>query len=447
MQKFLWGAATSSHQIEGYNKKNDWWAWEKAGRIEGGVSSGAAVDHWNRYREDLELAASLGLNSYRFSIEWSRVEPVKGEWDESALERYEEIVSECERLGLVPMLTLLHFTLPVWLADEGGFCSPDSAALFLRYVKKVVDRLGPRIPLWCTVNEPVVLAVGAYLGKFMPPGEYAPKKVTEVLANLLKAHVLAYDCIHRNIKIRAGAFKEVPLAVGIAHNMLFFLPERRWHPGDRILAHVFDRFYNWAFLDAVFGKKQKFGVLGLLPVPDTVHEAIGRVTVDFVGVNYYTKACVQWRPHAPAADAPSELPIGVVFARRGEKVSDLGWSIFPQGFRKILRRVSEYGKPIYITENGIADREDRYRSEYITLHLKELETARKKGIDIRGYYHWSLMDNFEWIKGFGPRFGLFRVDYETLARTPTKGAEIYAKWIRRNSALISIAYWGIIMAI
>lgn len=427
---FLWGAATSSHQIEGGNDKNDWWSWEKDGNIEGGVSSGIAVDHWNRYREDLALAAKLGLNSYRFSVEWSRVEPLEGQWDESALDWYADLVTECEKLGLVPMLTLHHFTLPKWLADQGGFTSARSPQRFLRYVEKVVERLGARIPLWCTLNEPVVLTLGAYLGRFMPPAEFSPVKVSHNLANLLRAHALAYDCIHKGVSQREGPFSEIPLQVGLAQNLLRFLPDRSWHPIEQILTRTFHRFYNLAFIEAVLGKKQRFGILGLVPTPSQVTEAIGRRTVDFIGVNYYTKAYIQWRPKAPANERPPELPLGVTFARRTEAVSDLGWAIYPEGFRYLLDVVSQFKLPIYITENGIADRDDALRSEYIRLHIQEVERAIQRGVDIRGYYYWSLMDNFEWIKGFAPRFGLYRVDYETLERTPTGSASFFSGLIK-----------------
>lgn len=432
--KFLWGAATSSHQIEGGNDKNDWWAWEKDGNIEGGVSSGIAVDHWNRYREDLALAAKLGLNSYRFSVEWSRIEPCEGQWDESALDRYAEIVTECEKVGLVPMLTLHHFTLPKWLSDQGGFSSARSPHQFFRYVEKVVGRLGSRIPLWCTLNEPVVLTLGAYIGRFMPPAEFSPSKASHMLANLLRAHTLAYDCIHRGVTARAGPFSEIPLQVGIAQNLLRFLPDRRWHPIERFLTRTFHRFYNLAFIEAVLGKKQRFGIPGLIPTPPPVTEALGRRMADFIGVNYYTKAYIQWRPKAPATERPPELPIGVTFARRTEAVSDLGWAIYPEGFRYLLDSVAAYKLPIYITENGIADRDDALRSEYIRLHVLEVERAIQRGIDIRGYYYWSLMDNFEWIKGFGPRFGLYKVDYNSLERVPTASASFLSELIKRASS-------------
>ncbi len=427
--KFLWGAATSSHQIEGGNRHNDWWEWESQGNIEGGVRSGLAADHWNRFREDLRLASELGLNSYRFSIEWSRIEPEEGKWDDEAMSWYQELVTECERLGLLPMLTLHHFTSPQWLADKGGFTHPNSPKYFARFTERVIEKLGTRIPLWCTLNEPMVLAVGSYMGKFMPPAKYHPRNVSLASENLLKAHVLAYDLIHSKIRDRSGPWKDHPIRVGIAHNMLDFKPDRSWHPLELLLSQIFRRFYNRSWLDAIVGRKQHFGVRGLVPYGAQVKEALGRRTADFIGINYYTKAYIQWGPRDAAQERPAELPIGVQFARRKEKVSDLGWALHPQGLDQMIRFVSGYELPIYITENGIADREDKLRAEYLEAHLGVVQQARKNGVDLRGYYYWSLMDNFEWIKGFGPRFGLYHVNYETFERTATLSSQVYKKFI------------------
>jgi beta-glucosidase len=428
--EFLWGAATSSHQIEGYNENNDWWAWEALGFIEGGIRSGAATDHWNRFREDIRLAADLGLNSYRFSVEWSRVEPQQGRWDDAAFEWYENLIAECERHRLIPMLTLHHFTSPRWFAVQGGFTHPHSPVQFAQYVRKVATRIGARVPLWCTVNEPMVLIAGTYLGKFMPPAQFAPHLVPVASHNLLKAHVRAYDILHSELKVRSGPWKDLPLQVGIAHNMLDFLPDRSWHPMERVLTAVFHRFYNRAWLDAVTGRKQRFGVPGLIPKAIPVSEALGRNTSDFIGVNYYTKAYVQWRPKQGATEGPSELPIGASFARRKEPVSDLGWAIHPKGFERVLKFAASYGVPLYVTENGIADRSDSQRGEYIRTHLEVLQKLSRTEVDIRGYYYWSLLDNFEWIKGFWPRFGLYQVNYENFERTATESALLYKSLIQ-----------------
>lgn len=432
-QPFLWGAATSSHQIEGYNEKNDWWAWEHQGRCEGGARSGAATDHWNRFREDMRLAKELGLNSYRFSIEWSRIEPEQDRWDPAAMEWYSELINECEKNGLLPMLTLHHFTSPQWFAEKGGFTWEHAPESFAQFTRHVVRGLGSRVPLWCTFNEPMVLVAGTYLGKFMPPAVFAPKLASQACHQLLKSHVLAYDILHSEITQRKGPWKDHPISVGIAHNMIDFMPERWWHLIEWELARTFDRFYNRAWLDAVTGKRQHFGVRGLVPGAPQLTEALGRKTADFLGVNYYTKGYLQWRPRAADEMRPGDLPIGLSFARRKETISDLGWALHPKGFARILRAVGKYQLPIYVTENGIADREDKLRPGYLQSHLREVALAIADGVDIRGYYHWSLLDNFEWIKGFGPRFGLFKVDYDTFERTPTRTAEIYKKIIHDHS--------------
>ena len=415
--------------MEGHNSASDWWRWEHDGHVEGGVVSGAACDHWGRAGSDLELAASLGTNTYRFSVEWAKLEPEEGRWNEEAFAWYEALLGHCERLGLLPMLTLHHFTLPAWLAAEGGFSSKKSVSAFQRFVEKVSERLGPRVPLWCTFNEPMVLLMGSYVGGFMPPALFAPELFARACENIVRAHVVAYDHLHADPRERAGPFSHLPLQVGVANNMLDFLADRWWHPLEQSLARVIRRFYNRSWLDALTGRSQHFGVPFVLPPPRQVPEAKGRRTLDFVGVNYYTKAYVRWRPRDSSAETLKQLPLGVAFARRNEPQSDLGWAVHPQGFGSVLREAGAYGLPIYVTENGLADREDTMRSSYILSHLKEIAMARREGIDIRGFYYWSLLDNFEWIKGFGPRFGLFHVDYQTLARSARPSAQLYRRVI------------------
>jgi len=430
MTDFLWGAATSSHQIEGNNIHNDWWAWEQGGNIEGGETSGLACDHWNRYKEDLKAAKELGLNSYRFSIEWSRCEPEEGKWDESAVDWYVELVAECERLGLLPMATLHHFTLPQWVAAQGGFAAESTPGKFSHFVKKILPRLGPRIPLWCTVNEPNTLAIGAYIGGYMPPARYNPRHASTACRNLLRAHVQAYDLIHAFKGERTGPWKDHPVMVGIAHNLIDFQPWRPWHPVERAFTRILRRFYNQSWPDAVTGQKQHFGVWGLLPYAPQVPQARGRSTSDFIGINYYTRVFVNFGTKSDTGfPAKSAFPLSVIFARPGDPVSDLGWSIHPKGLGRMIRFLSRYKKPIYITENGIADAADDRREKYMEDHLREVAEARANGADIRGFYYWSLLDNFEWIKGFPPRFGLLAVDYVTQERTPRKSALRLKEWI------------------
>jgi beta-glucosidase len=269
----------------------------------------------------------------------------------------------------------------------------------------------------------------------MPPGEFSPLKASFACQNLLRAHVSAYDRIHRSGLTRKGPWKECPVEVGIAHNMMDFFPDRVWHPLEQALARVLRRFYNQSWLDAVTGRKQNFGIRGMLPYAPVVPEALRRKTVDFIGLNYYTKAYVQWRPKS-SMTAPFEgIPVGVEFARRGEEVSDLGWAIHPEGLRKMIRKVARYRLPIYITENGIADRDDRHRTEYLRSHLNEVKKAIENGVDLRGYYYWSLLDNFEWSKGFAPRFGLYHVDYDTLERRETSSCRFFSDWIENSRSI------------
>jgi beta-glucosidase len=431
---FLWGAATAAHQVEGDNFHSDWWAWEHEGRVEGGVRSGKASGHRERFREDIKLAADLGLNSYRFSVEWARIEPNEGLWDLSALEWYRELISECERHGVMPMLTLHHFTSPQWFTAQGGFAWSEAPHRFRAYVLKVIQALGPRVPLWCTINEPMVLIAGGYLSNKMPPGLASTRSASIANLNLFRCHVDAYELIHSQVNERQGPWRDLPLQVGFAHNMVDFYPDRNWNPLDQMMAGVLHRFYNRAWLDAAAGVAQNFGVLGVIPNPGVVEKALGRPTVDFLGVNYYTKSYVKGRIPNPL-DA-SSVPIELAFAKGAEPRSDVGWAIHPEGLGNVLTLAGRYQFPIYITENGIADDSDEQRQEYYRAHLMEVgRMSHGQGLDIRGYYCWSLIDNFEWDKGFWPRFGLYRVDYDTFERIPTKAAEFLKRTIRAHREL------------
>jgi beta-glucosidase len=434
-QPFLWGAATSSHQIDGDHRFNDWWAWEATGAIEGGVRSGQATGHRTKFRDDLKLAAEMGLTSYRFSFEWSWLEPEEGRWDETALQWYQDLIDTCAEFGLVPMATLHHFTLPNWLAERGGFSHKSAPVLFAKYVERVATAFGSRIPLWCTVNEPIVLAVGSYLGRFMPPAVYDPAAASRACANLLRAHVFAYDILKGYSSRREGPWRARPLEVGFAHNMLHFLPERPLHPLEAGVTKFLSYFYNDAWLNAVNGGRQMFGLPGVMPFAPQVNEARGRRTFDFIGVNYYTKCYVRWRPRTLMEGRTAEIPVGLSFAKRKETTSDLGWAVHPRGLGHVLNSVMRFRAPVYITENGIADGQDRLRSKYLLEHLEEVARARERGCDIRGYYHWSLLDNFEWIKGFGPRFGLASVDYETLERLLRPSANLYREIIKAHEGI------------
>lgn len=326
------------------------------------------------------------------------------------------------------MLTLHHFTLPAWMAEEGGFANEKSIKYFERFALEVIRRFGSRVPLWCTFNEPMVLVLGSYLGGFMPPAVQDPKLVARASLHIFQAHALTYSAIHSKITERTGPWKDHALQVGIAHNMLDFLPDRWWHPLERSLAAVINGFYNRSWLNAISGRKQNFGVPWLIPAAPTRTRWKKR-TADFIGVNYYTKAYVRWRPRDASEGSLKNFPVGIAFARRNEEQTDVGWAFHPEGFRRVLLQAASFGLPLYITENGLADKDDRLRGKFLISHLREVSRLIDEGEDIRGYYHWSLLDNFEWKEGFGPRFGLFRVDYSNFQRIARPSAQLYQQVI------------------
>lgn len=373
------------------------------------------------------------------------MEPEEGRFDEDALAWYDTLLGHCERNGLTPMLTLHHFTLPLWVAKRGGFANPESIAWFGRYVAQLLERFGSRVPLWCTFNEPMVLALGSYLGGFMPPAVRDPAAVSRASVNMFQAHANAYHALHTRVGDRVGPWRDVPLQVGIAHNMLDFLPDRWWHPLERTLAFVVGEFYNRRWLKAITGNKQSFGLPGLIPAAPT-RTRLAKPTADFIGVNYYTKAYVRWRPRDASEGTVAGVPLGIAFARRNEPVTDVGWAIHPEGFRRVLLSALSFGLPVYITENGLADKDDRLRGRYLVAHLREIARLIGEGENIRGYFHWSLLDNFEWKEGFGPRFGLVKVNYETFSREPRASAQLYKRIIEAHGGS-SVPDLGVLAAV
>ncbi len=377
---FLYGAATSAHQVEGNNVHNDWWAWEKSkADIE---DSGQAADHYNRFREDFALAKNLGHTAHRFSIEWSRIEPQEGVWNDSAIQHYREVLEELRELGMKSFVTLHHFTNPVWLAEKGGWMNSQTPELFARYARYVAQHLGDLVDFWVTINEPMVYATQSYWRHRWPPQEKNFFHMLSVIRNLARGHRRAYRALHQ---VSPG----VP--VGISKHLIAYLPEHIGHIDDRLVAKAEDWWFNHRF----------FSLTGN--------------THDFIGVNYYftTKQRVR------------------IFKRQFASVpwdgakSDLGWPIRPEGLHHVLLHMKRYKKPIYITENGLADANDVLRADFIRDHLRAVEEAQHAGVDVRGYLHWSLLDNFEWSDGFHPRFGLIEVDYATLERRVRPSAYTY----------------------
>jgi beta-glucosidase len=410
---FLWGTATSSHQVEGQNKNNDWWEWEQEpGRILEGHRSELACDWWGgRWEQDFDKAVEGGQNAHRLSIEWSRVEPKPGEWDQDAIAFYREIIEGAIARGLTPMVTLHHFTNPRWFMELGGWTSPQSAALFERYTREVVTALGELVPLWVTINEPNVYFYEAYLEGVFPPGEQSWEKVFQVIENLARAHAAAYYGIH---EIQPEA------QVGVAHYFRGMEPSRKWNPLDRMVCRIRSRNFN-----DVFPVLLSTGSAPFLVRRIRVPEAKG--TVDFFGLNYYTSEEVAFDlRHLKQLFGRGYFP----------ENADLSPTSFianePQGFWKALKWAKSFRKPIYITENGIEDAADEIRPRYLCQHLRQVWRAVNFNWDVHGYFHWSLVDNFEWDRGWTQRFGLWELDVDSQERRERASAALYAAICHAN---------------
>ena len=419
---FLWGSATSAHQIEGENTQNDWWAWEQAGRVR--TASGLACDHYRRFRDDVELISRLGHTAYRFSVEWSRIEPAQGQFDAQALAHDRELVDALRQRGITPIVTLHHFTNPLWLARAGGWTNPSVIEWFSRYTEQVADALGDRVRYWLTINEPMVYIYMHHLTGEGPPGASDPQQAMRVLEHLIRAHAASYRILHQRVRPADG-----PVQVSVASYLPVFVPCRPWWPLDRVATLITDRMFNAAFLDAV--------TQGRWALPGAAKRRISEAkgTLDFLGVNYYRRHVIRFRPFGGVWAAES---CDVAHHRRHEKESTswMHWGVHPESFFVTLTRWAGLGLPILVTENGTPMADDARRWSYIYRHLQQLARALEAGAQIFGYCYWSLMDNYEWSHGFRPRFGLVEVDYRTQERRPRASALKFAEVCRTNRLVI-----------
>lgn len=372
-ENFLWGSATSAYQVEGEIDNCDWARKFPAGK---------ACDHYHKFEEDFDLLEELNQNAYRFSIEWSRVEPEPGEFDREEIEHYRKVLRDLKARGITTMVTLHHFTNPRWVAEKGSWTNSKIAFYFNRFAQEVFEEYQDLVDYWITINEPVLYSRHAY---FL--GEWPPRKrniflALKVIRNELRAHKKVYQGFHR---------KNSGVEVGIAKNNVYFEPAQNWLDGLEAEAKKY--LWNEWFLNRIDDQ------------------------LDFIGLNYYHHNKVE-------------------FPYRGENenevTSDLGWEICPEGIYHVLKELNKYGKPILITENGVADSEDRLRKDFIKNHLRRTHEAIEEGVDVQGYFYWSLMDNFEWADGYEPRFGLIKIDYDTLERKIRPSALYYAQIAETN---------------
>lgn len=410
---FLWGTATSSHQVEGNNLNNDWWAWEQeAGHILEGDRSGKACDWWaGRWREDFDRARDTSQNAHRLSIEWSRVQPEPERWDEEALDRYRQMLMGLKERGMMAMVTLHHFTNPMWLAEMGGWENDDVIDLFGEYTRKTVEALRAHCNFWVTINEPNVYMSGGYLGDGFPPGKNDPKAGLAVLLNMLKAHALAYEIIH---ELQADA------KVGVAHHWRGFMPANKGILTKRV-AKLYNKAFNTSFPEAL-----RTGHFDAQLHKEAVPQAKG--TQDFFGINYYAREMVKFDLFKPnAMYSEHYYPKDAELSENGFVAND------PEGFRESICWARSFDLPIYITENGTEDSQDDFRRKYLVDHILAMWREVNHNAPVKGYFHWSLVDNFEWAQGWQKRFGLWALDVNTQQRTARQSAKLYAEICRTNS--------------
>jgi beta-glucosidase len=418
-QGFLWGTATSSHQVEGGNDNNQWWDWEQQGRVWNGDQSGDACGWWCDPTPDLDRAATLGQNAHRMSLEWSRIEPEDGRFDDTAIERYRTMLQAMRARGIRPMVTLHHFTNPRWLEAQGAWLNGNTPRRFARYAGYAVEALGDLCDLWCTINEAAIYAGLSYGSGSWPPGRSNPLLARRVLVNMLRGHALGAAAIHA-----LGPQHKA----GLVHNFHLFDPATP-APQDLALASFYDLLNNQVILHAL-----RTGRL-LPPFGNELREVpYLRESSDFFGLNYYTRSRVSFLSRTP------RWVFGRAFTPMDVDQSDIGMDektygeIYPHGLYRALRRIgSRLGLPIYVTETGLPDDDDDQRPRYLYSHLAEIHNAIRDGVEVRGVFVWSLVDNFEWAHGWGLRFGLYHLDQHTGERRARPSAALYGIFARANA--------------
>ena len=387
-QGFRWGTATAAHQVEGGNWNNDWWAWEHAPDTPCEEPSGDACDQFHRYDEDIALCAALGFDNYRFSIEWSRIEPEPGEFSRSALDHYRRVLASCHAHGIEPVVTFHHFTTPRWVVAEGGWHTASTVDRFLRFAERSVAHLGDLIGTACTINEPNIVSFIGYQMALFPPGVSDDAQFAAANANFLDAH-------RRVVPILKAGPGDFP--VGLTLSMADYQAVPADDPDaiarrDRVRAVSEDQFLD------IIGDD------------------------DFLGVQVYSRTRVGAASVLGPEDGVPTLPMGYEF--------------WPASLGACLRRAWDYtggSVPLLVTENGIGTNDDPQRIEYVRLALEGVLSCIDDGIDVRGYTYWSLMDNFEWAFGYRPRFGIIDVDRATQRRTVKPSGEWLSSIVRANA--------------
>jgi beta-glucosidase len=396
---FLWGTATAAHQVEGNNVNSDWWDWERRPGTPCADRSGLACDHYHRYPEDVVTLAGLGLNTYRYSVEWARIEPAEGVIAEDQLDHYRRMTDVAREAGLTPMVTLHHFTHPRWLSARGGWLDPATPARFARYCDTVVRALGDRVDWYCTINEPGVVAFGGYLGALdFPPGTHDAGSWERATDGLIAGHRLALSAVRA---ARPSA------KVGATHSM------QEWDAdeGGRPMMEWLRQRNEDVFLEAS-DQDDFVGVQTYTRIPLRLGAATSALLRLALGSRRGARLVMPPIIRRAAKDPEGGAPEG---ARR----TQMGYEFRPEAVAATIRRVATLlpGRDIVVTEHGVATDDDAERVEFIDRGLRAIHAEIEAGLPVRGYVHWSALDNFEWVKGYSMRFGLVGVDHTTLERT------------------------------
>ncbi len=402
---FELGVACAATQVEGGELDHSWNDWYHKGHIKDGSDPARANDHYHLWEEDYGLMRDMGIRQYRLGIEWARIEPSEGVFEEKELERYHAMLLRLREYGIRPLVTLHHFTNPMWFERKGAFTKIDNLPIFLRFVEKVVRYFGDACCEYLTINEPNVYAMGGYYGGQWPPGEASFWRTQQVISVLAACHAKAYELIHK-LREEAG-FTDT--RVGFAHHARVFAPKNPWNPWHQVATRLSAYLFQGTVLRAFALGQYRWPLKNLLKLP-------GKRLVDFHALNYYARSTV------------SGLGDGV---REVCPKNDLGWEIYPQGIAACGREMERLlSLPLYVTENGTCDNQDAFRCRYLYDHLTALQSS---GLPVERYYHWCFCDNFEWLEGESARFGLVHVDYATQKRTIKKSGQFFSEMAKAGA--------------
>jgi len=409
---FLWGTATASHQMEGNNTNNNWSQWEQDGHTV--HRSGLAADWWGgRWREDFDRAAETGQNAHRLSIEWSRVQPTPDKWDEEAIEKYRAMLRGLRERGMTALVTLHHFTDPLWLGEQGGWENENVVLAFEKYVRKMVGALKEYANLWVTINEPNIYALVGYANGAFPPGKKDLKLAMQVLGNMIRAHAAAYRAIHQ---------LQPEARVGYALHYRPMTPRWKFFPLDILMRNIRHQGFNMGFPSAISTGVMR-SPLGNQSIPEA------RGTQDYFGLNYYSVDTIWFDLSKPA-----ELFTNSGYAKGAELSPTKFLANLPEGLFDSIKWIEKTypNLPILITENGVEDAQDTLRPRYMAQHIHQMWLAVNFNWQVKGYFHWSLVDNFEWERGWTQRFGLWGLDVETQQRIRRPSVDLYAEICKEN---------------